>query len=496
MLAPFYYLYADFRIFGIIIGMTVFGLIAGYIYRKAKDLNDETSVIFYLIISQMIFKTIYGYPFASKIYFWAIILMFIIYAYQNKTNRLYDENRIRVAEINMVDYGSTGKIMFQIADCARLRGIEVQTFSKKWRKQSAPNKYHSYYGNTFENGIHVILSRLIGFQGCFSYFGTKNLVRKLKLFNPDIIHLHNLHDSSTCLSVLFKYIKKNNIKTVWTLHDCWPITGGCYHFAMSKCNKWKTGCKECKYIDNKLKFDCSKYMWKKKSEAFTGIKDLIIVTPSKWLSSLVKKSYLGYSEIKVINNGIDLSLFKPTKSSFKKDHDIDAYMVLTVAHGWGVKKGLDVVVDLSNLLPSNYKIVIVGTDPEVEKILPPNVITIRRTANQKELAEIYSAADVFINPTREDTFPTVNLESLACGTPVVTFKTGGSPESVDKKSGFVVPCNNVKAMKKAIIDICEKKKINRKNCLIRSKMFDKNDKFNEYVNLYENICSKNISNKI
>ena len=487
---PFYHLYADFRIFGVIAGMTGFGFIAGYIYRKAKELNDETSIVFYLIISQMIFKTIYGFPFASKPYFWTIILMFIIYAYKKRPKRLYDENQIRVAEINMVDYGSTGKIMLQIADCARTRGIEVRTFSKRWRKQSVPNRYHSYYGSTFENGIHVFLSRFFGFQGCFSYFGTKSLVRKLKIFKPDIIHLHNLHDSSTCLSVLLKYIKKNNIKTVLTMHDCWPITGGCYHFTMSKCNKWKTGCNECKYLENKLKFDCSKYMWNKKRKLFTDIKDLTIITPSKWLSKIVKESYLCHCEIKVINNGTDLSIFKPTKSVFKKTYNIDGYMVLTVAHGWGIKKGLDVVIDLSNLLPANYKIVIVGTNFEVEKHLPSNVIAIRRTSNQKELAEIYSSADVFINPTREDNFPTVNIESLGCGTPVVTFKTGGSPESIDKKSGIVVPRNNVKAMKKAIIDVCENKKIDRKNCIARSKKFDKNDKFNEYVTLYEKMCSK------
>ena len=487
---PFYHLYADFRILGVIIGMTGFGLIAGYIYRKAKNLNDETSIIFYLIISQMLFKTIYGYPFASKIYFWAVILMFIIYLYQKKSKRVCDENQIRVAEINMVDYGSTGKIMFQIADCARLRGIDIKTFSKKWRRQSSPNKYHSYYGSTFENSIHVFLSRLIGFQGCFSYFGTKSLVRKLKIFKPDIIHLHNLHDSSTCLSVLFKYIKKNNIKTIWTLHDCWPMTGGCYHFTMSKCEKWKTCCNKCEYLDNKFNFDCSKYMWLKKNKLFTGLKNFIVVTPSKWLSKIVKESYLGYCKIKVINNGTDLSVFKPTKTLFKSNHNIDGYMVLTVAHGWGIKKGLDVVIDLSNSLPSNYKIVIVGTNSDVEKILPSNVIAIRRTSNQKELAEIYSSADVFINPTREDNFPTVNIESLGCGTPVVTFKTGGSPESIDKKSGIVVPCNDVEAMKKAIIDVCENKKIDRKNCIARSKKFDKNDKFNEYVDLYENMCSK------
>ena len=222
---------------------------------------------------------------------------------------------MKIAEINMVDYGSTGNIMLQIADCARANGHEVRTFSKKWKRQVKKNEFHTYYGTTLENGVNVLLTRMIGFQGCFSFFGTRQLVRKLKRFQPDIIHLHNLHDYSTCMPVLFHYIKKYNIKTVWTLHDCWTMTGECPHFTMVNCDKWKSGCHDCPQLSAKLPIDCSKFMWKKKKQWFTGVKQLIIVTPSQWLADLVRESYLKEYPVKVINNGIDLSVFRPIENN-------------------------------------------------------------------------------------------------------------------------------------------------------------------------------------
>lgn len=397
---------------------------------------------------------------------------------------------MKIAIINMVDYGSTGRIMFQIADCARKNNFQVLTYSKKWRRKQNIHPFHSYYGYTIENAINVILTRLFGFQGSFSYFGTRKLIKWLKKYNPDIIHIHNLHDSSTCLPVFFKYIKKYNKKLVWTLHDCWSITGGCYHFQISKCNKWQSGCRKCQYLNHRIHIDDTKYMWNKKKKWYSGIDNLVIVTPSEWLKEIVKKSFLAKHPIKVINNGIDLTTFTPQKSAFKKENNIKGYMILAVSNIWNYNKGLDVVISLARELPNTYTIVIVGTNNEIDKELPSNVISIHRTNDINELVKIYSSADVFINPTREDTFPTVNIEALACGIPVITFNTGGSPECLNSKCGRIVKENSHIELKKEIIKICENKIINKKDCIAQAKKYDRNINYQKYIELYEEIYNK------
>ena len=392
---------------------------------------------------------------------------------------------MKIAGVNMVDYGSTGNIMLQIADCAIDHGHDVRTFSKKWRKQTAKREYHSYYGTTLENGIHVVLSRLIGFQGLFSYFGTKSLVRELEKFQPDIIHLHNLHDSSTCLPVLFKYIRKNDIKTVWTLHDCWAMTGQCPHFTMVKCDKWKTGCHDCPQRAARLPIDCSSLMWEKKKKWFTSVKDMVIVTPSEWLADLVKQSYLKEYPVEVINNGINLEMFKPSESQYtlKKKK----YLVLGVALGWGQRKGLDTIIKLRDKLDSDYQMLLVGVDESVKAVLPAGIDAINRTDNQKQLAEIYSAADVFINPTREDNFPTTNIESIASGTPVITFDVGGSKEMLNPTCGEALPADDVDLLASEIVRVCTTKPYVQTACVARGRDFDMNKKFMEYVALFEKV---------
>lgn len=319
--------------------------------------------------------------------------------------------------------------------------------------------------------------------------GTAKLISKLKGIKPNIVHLHNLHNCYINLPMLFDYIKKSKINVVWTLHDCWGFTGLCSHFTILNCIKWKTGCFEC---PNKkgyppAAFDKTKTMWKLKRKWFTGVENMTIVTPSKWLADLVKQSYLKDYPVKVINNGIDLDIFKPTQSNFREKHNLkDKFIVLGVAFGWGKRKGLDVFVELSKRLDSNkYQIVLVGTDNNIDAQLPSNIISIHRTQNQVELAEIYTAADVFANPTREENYPTVNMESIACGTPVLTFRTGGSPESLDENTGLVINCNDIDAMEKEIIRICETKPYSVEDCLKRAKRFDMNDKYKEYIELYE-----------
>ena len=246
--------------------------------------------------------------------------------------------------------------------------------------------------------VNVALARITGFNGCFAWFETYKLLKKIDEFKPDIIHLHNLHDSYINLPMLFSYIKKHNVPTVWTLHDCWAFTGQCPHFTMVKCDKWKAGCYGCpQYKEYPASlYDNTKKMWQLKKKWFTGVKNMTIVTPSEWLAGLARESYLKQYPIEVINNGIDLNVFKPTHSNFRKQYGIpgDKYIVLGVSFAWGYRKGLDCFVEMAEKLGEQYQIVLVGTDDEIDKNLPHNIISIHRTQNQKELAEIYSAADI------------------------------------------------------------------------------------------------------
>lgn len=395
-----------------------------------------------------------------------------------------------IAEINTVNYGSTGNIMLNVAEIARRHEHETYTFSRAWFSKK-PSKCinDQFFGYRLDNAMHRVVGPIVGLEGCFSYVGTRALISKLQKIHPDVIQIHNLHGWYINLPLLFNYIKKNNIRVVWTLHDCWAFTGHCPCFTMAKCEKWQTECRHCpQYRDYPQSYlDNSRRMYRLKKKWFTGVKDLTIVTPSEWLAGLVKQSFLKEYPVKVINNGIDLSIFKPTDSDFRAKYNIgDKHIVLGVAFGWGKRKGLDVFVELAQRLDAEkYQIVLVGTDDSVDALLPENVISIHRTQNQTELAEIYTAADVFANPTREEVFGLVNTEALACGTPGVTFNSGGSPECYDETCGVVVPCDDIDAMEKEIIRICEDHPYNAKSCMDHAKKYSNTIKFEEYIKLYE-----------
>ena len=397
---------------------------------------------------------------------------------------------MKIFIINSVPYGSTGKIAFEIGKNAELKGHNVQSYmGYSYHPLKEINESRNVIiGSAFQKLIHTYLAYFTGLNGCFSVFSTLLLLSKIKKFNPEIIHLHNLHGWYVNLPLLFKFIKKYNIKTIWTLHDCWSFTGHCPHFDMIGCEGWKTGCSNCsQYKDYpKSLFDNSKIMYKLKKKWFIGVKNLTIVTPSNWLAGLVKQSFLKNYPVKVINNGIDLSVFKPTESDFRQKYGLeDKFILLGVAFGWGKRKGLDVFIELSKRLDDRFQIVLVGTDDNVDKPLPDNIISIHRTQNQTELAEIYTAADLFVNPTREENYPTVNMEAIACGTPVITFNTGGSPEILSDDTGIVVPKDDIDAMFNEINNIAENNIFSKKNCINKAKSFNMNNRFNEYIKFYE-----------
>lgn len=348
--------------------------------------------------------------------------------------------------------------------------------------------------NRITRNIHNLLTFITGLEGVFSVISTHKLIRKLKIFKPDVVHLHNIHGGYINFPILFNYIKKKEINVIWTLHDCWSFTGHCPHFTLVKCEKWKRGCYECpqyrKYPETMI--DRSKIMWKMKKQWFSNVNNMTLVTPSKWLQNLVGSSFLKSYPVRVINNGIDLSIFRyrDPKRFINKYKIQNKKVILGVAFDWDKRKGLDVFCDLAKRLPSKYQIILVGTNDEIDTKLPCNIISIHRTQNQEELAEIYSAATLFVNPTREENYPTVNMEALACGTPIITFNTGGSPEIISEQTGIVVPVDDLDAIEHAIIKVCEENLFDKKDCIELSKKFDMNLKYREYMSLYREVSGR------
>lgn len=397
---------------------------------------------------------------------------------------------MKVVQINATcGMGSTGKICLEVSKLLTKRGIENYIlYSSGYSDYPLGIKYTSdLYIKT-----QALKTRLNGNYGFNSQLATKRLIAHLEKIGPDVVHLHNMHSHNCNIERLMEYLKQKHIHVFWTFHDCWAITAYCPHFTLEKCDKWETGCSECPQRGRFSRiFDKSTELYRRKKDAAVGV-DLTIITPSVWLKDIVKRSFLKECPVKVINNGIDLSVFVPNVGDFREKYQCgERFIVLGVAYRWAARKGLDVFVELSKRLDAEkYQIVLVGTDDATDKQLPENIISVHHTSNQAELAEIYTAADVFANPTREDTFPTVNIESIACGTPVVTFKTGGSPEIPDETCGSVVSCDDIDAMEKEIVRICETSPYSCESCIKRAKQFDSSAKYAEYVELYEVINGK------
>jgi len=396
---------------------------------------------------------------------------------------------MKVLQINTVfPNGSTGKICKNISEACERHGIKSYVAFAHGRNRG--NERELSVSSWLDHHIHNRLARMTMSEGSFSRFTTKQFLRKVSAINPDIIHLHNIHANYIHLETLFSFLKKTNKPVVWTLHDCWAYTGFCKYYDATGCDQWKKHCAKCpkQALDPVTVLDRSYAMYEKKRTMFTGVKNMTLVVPSDWLKKEVMQSFLKECSIRVIHNGIDLSVFSPRESSFREEHGLlGKNIILGVAFDWGKRKGLDVFSELALRLPENYQIVLVGTNDAIDMELPPNIISIHRTNNQTELAEIYAAADVFVNPTREDNYPTVNMESLACGTPVITFRTGGSPEIIDDTCGCIVEREDIEGMVQAVKKACENSLYPKVSCLERAKQFDMKDRFDEYLRLYEEI---------
>lgn len=394
---------------------------------------------------------------------------------------------MKVVQINATcGTGSTGKICTAVSDLLTKNNIANHIF---YSSGNSSYTNATKYMSAFEVKLGALESRVFGNSGFESAWETRRLMRYLDRFEPDIVHLHNIHAHNCDLELLFERIR--NKKIIWTFHDCWAFTGTCAHFMFSKCEKWKSSCKNCPRAREFSWFaDKTSRIYARKKELFADI-DMTIVTPSKWLADLVSESFLGKNKIEIINNGINLGIFKPTPGSFREKYGIkdSDKVILGVAYNWGERKGLDVFIRLSELLPDHFRIVLVGTDKEVDGKIPSGIISIHRTQNQQELAALYTEADVFLNPTREDTYPTVNMESIACGTPVVTFRVGGSPEMITEKTGVAVEAENIDGLLEAIKYTTDKE-VNadmKESCLAVREAFGDSRCFQKYLDLYKRV---------
>lgn len=401
---------------------------------------------------------------------------------------------MKLLQINTtLNTGSTGRIAEGIGQVAMDAGFESYAGYSKLGPGGTESSGIEI-GGRLDTYLHGIKTRVLDLHGFGSSRATKNFIQQVEAIDPDIIGLHNLHGYYLNIEVLFSYLKKVQKPVVWTFHDCWPFTGHCTYFDSVGCEKWKTQCFECpktRMYPASYGLDNSTWNFRKKKELFTGLNNLTIVTPSRWLADLVNESFLQEYPVDVIHNGIDLEQFTPDRSEdlpagFVSDQ---RKIILGVASVWDQRKGLHDFLKLNELLSNEFRIVLVGLSEAQLNELPATITGIARTENIGQLATLYRSAHAFVNPTWQDNFPTTNLEALACGTPVITYNTGGSPEAVDEHTGFVVEQGGVDEVVQSIHEIsqnCRESFI--EPCRNRARaQFNKDDRFQEYVDLYEEI---------
>lgn len=394
-----------------------------------------------------------------------------------------------------VNSGSVGRIAEQIGQVAIQQGWDSYI---TYARNHLPSQSKTIkIGNKLDIYWHGINTRLFDNHCLRSTRATKKLIKLIDQIKPDIILLHHIHGYFLNMKVLFDYLATVDTPVVWVFHDCWSFTGHCAYFDYVGCEKWKNQCYQCpqkREYPASLFLDNSARNYTLKKQLFNQVKNMTIVPVSHWLGSVVQESFLKQHHIHVIQNGIDLELFSPqlnAKQTKEKYGVEDKFLLLGVASTWERRKGLQDFVALHQLVSDDCQIILVGLKKEQISTLPKGIIGIERTENVQALAELYSAADLFVNPTWEDTFPTTNLEALACGTPIVTYHTGGSVESVSEDTGFVVEKGNVGALCDVINIVKQKgKAFYSENCRKRAvSLYNKNDRFTEYVHLFKKLLS-------
>lgn len=395
----------------------------------------------------------------------------------------------KLVQINTVCNASTGRIMHDIQRAAEAAGYDTISFVGR-RKPYTDVKCEKF-GNGLSFWVHVILNTLFDCQGYGSYVTTKKLLRRLREEQPDIIHLHNLHGYYVNLPLLMGYLRKEfRGKLFWTFHDCWPFTGHCPHFVAAGCYRWRDGCHHCpskREYPVSLFLDASRRNYANKKKLFGSLKNLTVITPSAWMAGWAADSFFRQCPIKVVPNGIDLDTFfhRPDERALQRHHiPRDKKILLGVAAIWDRRKGLQDFLSLSEELSEEYQIVLVGLSKRQIRRLPKKVIGIERTEDRRELAALYSAAHIFINPSREESFSLVTAEAIACGTPVIVLDGSAVQELVCPDNGIVLKKHGTADYLEAIARL-EQKGLGREQISRTAQKYDVRKVTSEMIGLYE-----------
>ncbi len=399
---------------------------------------------------------------------------------------------MKVLQIDVsVNVGSTGRIAEQIGQKILQNNGESTIAFGRYEAPSKSKKIK--IGNKFEQVQHLLLTRIFDKHGFGSVKGTKNFIEEIKILDPDIIHLHNIHGYYINMEILFEYLVRSKKPVIWTLHDCWAYTGHCCHYARFECEKWKTQCYECpltSYYPQSLVYDNSKENYLIKKELFNSLDDLTLVPVSDWLADELSHSFLKSQKIYPIHNGIDTNKFQYTDpSSLVEKHQLHGKkIILGVASPWSDLKGLKDFVSLSTMVDEDHQIILIGLSEKQIKGLPKNIIGITRLNDPKDLAKYFSLADVFVNPSQAESFGLVTIEAMACGTPVVGYDVTATPELIRPGTGYVVERSNIEELHKKVIKILQNnKETYSEQCRQNVVEFYNIDKqYDKYISLYQN----------
>ena len=406
--------------------------------------------------------------------------------------------KLKLLQINVAaNWGSHGRIAEEIGLEAMAQGWESYI---AYGRYANPSKSHIVkIGDLFDHCLHGAQSLLLDRHGLASCGPTKKLIREIEQIKPDLIHLHNIHGFYLNYPILFRYLSTVDIPVVWTLHDCWAFTGHCAWPIHGHCDRFQKQCCHCplqsKGYPKSFLLDRSRSNFKLKKRYFRSLQDLHLVTVSRWLEQQVRLSFMQDMDIRTIYNGLDTEVFRPSgtpPTSVTDGHPL----VLGVCNAWYDWKGLDDMAALRELLPDDYEVMVVGVNEDQMHRLPEGITCIRRTDSVSQLAEIYSQADVFVNPSKVESFGMTTAEALSCGTPSIVYDTSACPEVVDNLTGRVVPLGDVNALAKAVMEICSLpgREAMRQACRERAiRLFNRQDRYKEYLQLYNEVLQNHQS---
>lgn len=397
---------------------------------------------------------------------------------------------MKVLMINSVcGIRSTGRICTDIAELLKEQGHECKI---AYGRENVPEQYQKYavrIGGEIDTYLHALKSRFFDCVGFGSKSATRRLIKFIKEYDPDIIHLHNLHGYYIHIGLLFHFLRECNKPVLWSFYDCWAFTGHCAHFDFNKCEQWKTGCKKCAYKQEypKALFSKAKYNYKKKKQLFTGLPKLQLIVPSHWMKSMVNQSYMSDYPIRVLPNGIDLNTFGVIETPFRLDNGLmGKFVILGVSSFWNKMKGIDFFNRLANDLDEKrFQIVLVGKAEEGS--LSDKILHIPATNNIKELCVLYTAVDVFVNPTLQETQGLTTVEAFACGTPAIVFNSGGAAECVDATCGIVVERGDYQNLLNSVLRVqCGEVKFDKHDCIRVAQKYEAQRLYQDFLALYEN----------